>query len=521
AQQFLKPSLAHLHDPFLLRNMDKGVSRLKKAKEHHEKVLVYGDYDVDGVTGTAVLSRFLKKFGVSVKTYIPHRMEEGYGLNYDIIPLAKAEGVTLLITVDCGITSSGEIEELKRQGIDTIVIDHHEPENGQFPDAAIAVIDPKCPGCEYPFRDLAGVGLAAKFVQAVLGEFPEEELDLITLGTIADVVPLLGEKRTIARFGLPFIGSSSKEGLKALLDLARIKDKEMTPYSVGFVLGPRLNAAGRMGSANTSLDLLLCDDLGAAYALAQSLDGYNKERQKLQTLIVEEAMDIIKKDAKILASPVIVVHKEGWHKGVLGIAASKISDKYARPAIVISMVDGLGVGSARSVEGFALHEALAHCSELLEEHGGHKRAAGLRVKNERIIEFSERINIFAEKILKDRDFTPILDIEYELPFAQANWELIHILEDLGPHGEGNPQPLFATRRLMVKSRPQIMGRDTIKFWVTDGRVTLSAVGFGMAGEYEHLKMGQAVDIVYTLGIDDWNKAPQVQLMLKDIRVLTK
>jgi single-stranded-DNA-specific exonuclease len=514
---FLKPSLSSLHDPFLLKDMDKAVQRLKKARDRHEKVMVYGDYDVDGVTGTAVLVRLLRKFGVTVRSYIPHRMEEGYGLNFDILPLVRSQEIDLLITVDCGITSGPEIEALKRQGVDTVVIDHHEPEGGQAPSAAVAVIDPKVCGCPYPFRHLAGVGLAAKFAQALTGEFPQEDLDLVTLGTVADVVPLLGENRILARFGLPMIGVSPKEGLKALLELSRIKGKEMTAYSVGFVLGPRLNAAGRMGTANTSLDLLLCDDLGAGYALAQSLDGHNKERQRLQGLIVDEAMAMITADPGLADSSVIVVHKEGWHPGVIGIAAAKIADKYGRPAVVISLTEGLGVGSARSVEGFALNEALAHCSELLEGHGGHKRAAGLRVKDDRISLFREKINLFAKEVLQGIDLAPVLNIDHELPLALATLELVSLLKDLEPYGEGNPAPLFATRRLMVKSRPQVMGKDTIKFWVTDGRSTVSAVGFGMAAEWRSLRIGQAVDLAYTLGIDDWNKAPQVQIILKDMR----
>ena len=520
ADGFLNPKLEHLHDPFLLDGMDRAVARIKKARDCGEKVMIYGDYDVDGVTGTAVLSRLMKKFGVRAQTYIPHRMEEGYGLNFEIVSLAKGEGVTLLITVDCGITSCGEVEELARNGIETIIIDHHEPDGDHIPDA-VAVIDPKKPGDNYPFRDLAGVGLAAKVAHALLGKFPVEDLDLITLGTIADVVPLLGENRVIAKLGLPMISTSAKEGLRALIETARIKGKDVTPYSVGFVLGPRLNAAGRMGTANTSLDLLLSEDIVSATALAQALEVHNRERQRLQASLVEEAMAIIAADPAFADEPVIVVHKEGWHRGVLGIAASKIADKFSRPAIVIAMEDGMGVGSARSVEGFHLNEALAYCSEVLEEFGGHRRAAGLRVKDEQVVAFRSRINLFAKDILAARDLTPVLDIDLELPLLQVSMDLVRLVEKLGPHGEGNPAPVFATRRLMVKSRPQMMGKDTIKFWVTDGRATFSAVGFGMASDNVDLRIGQAIDLAYALGIDDWNKPAQVQLMIKDIRIITK
>jgi single-stranded-DNA-specific exonuclease len=517
ASVFLKPLLTSLHDPFLLKDMDKAVARLVKARECGETVLVYGDYDVDGVTSTAVVYRLLKKLGIKAMSYIPHRMDEGYGLNYEIVPLAKEWGVGLLITVDCGVTSIGEVQALKESGIDTIVIDHHEPE-GAVSTVASAVVDPKQPGCSYPFRDLAGVGLAAKFVQAVMGEFPMYDLDLVTLGTIADVVPLLGENRIIARHGLPRIGASSKAGLQALIEIARIRGKEMTPHLVGFSMGPRLNAAGRMGSAGTSLELLLCEDPANAEALAQALEVYNRDRQRLQSAVFDEAVDIIEGEDSLLGDRIIVVYKESWHKGVLGIAASKIVEKYGRPAVVISIEDGVGVGSARSVEGFALNEAFAHCADILEGFGGHKRAAGLKVKDQNVVEFRKRVNDFAAKIFVDGAPDLVLEIDAELPITDVSMGLVGAIEGLEPFGEGNPAPLFATRRLMVKSKPQIMGKDTLKFWVTDGRTTVSAVGFGMGAEFGDLRMNQAIDIVYTLGIDDWNKAPQAQIMLKDIRV---
>jgi single-stranded-DNA-specific exonuclease len=272
-----------------------------------------------------------------------------------------------------------------------------------------------------------------------------------------------------------------------------------------------------MGSANTSLDLLLSDDAGNAMALAQALDVLNRDRQRLQAEVVEEAMAIINLDVAYLHEAVIVVYKEGWHKGVLGIAASKISEKFGKTSVVISIQDGFGTGSARSVAGFYLNEAFAHSAELLESFGGHQRAAGLKVREERIVEFRSRINSFAKDVSDERDLSPVLDIDAEVQLPLATMELVKTVEALAPYGEGNPVPVFAARRLMVKSRPQVMGKDTLKFWVTDGRVSLSVVGFGMGSTFAELRMGQAIDIAYTLGIDDWNKEPQVQLMLKDLR----
>ncbi len=517
AASFLDPSLDGLHDPFLLKDMDKAAARLQAARAKGETVLVYGDYDVDGVTSTAVVYRMLKKFGIKARNYIPHRMEEGYGLNYEIVPLAKEWGVTLLITVDCGITSIGEVLALKKEGIDTVILDHHEPE-GAVPDAA-AVIDPKQADCHYPCPDLAGVGLAAKFVQAVTGAFPVNDLDLVALGTIADMVPLQGENRIIARHGLPRIGSSPKAGIQALIEIARIRGKDMTPHLIGYALGPRLNAAGRMGHASVALELLLSDDPARAAALAQVLEAHNRDRQRLQGAVVDEAVDIIDQDSAYANERVIVVSREGWHKGVLGIAASRIMEKYGRPAIVISTEDGTGAGSARSLEGFCLNEALAHCADVLESFGGHKRAAGLTIKAPLIQEFRRKINRFAEGFFTDGAADPVLEVDLELPLGSADMGLIDGIAALAPFGEGNPAPVFATRRLLVKSAPRSMNKGALKFLVTDGRATASAVGFGMSEEFAGLCMGQAVDIVYTLGIDDWNKAPQAQIILKDIRLM--
>jgi single-stranded-DNA-specific exonuclease len=316
------------------------------------------------------------------------------------------------------------------------------------------------------------------------------------------------------------ITRTKKLGLRALLRSSRAEGKEASPHTVGFILGPRINAAGRVGSANTSLDLLLSEDEANSFSLACSLEAHNRERQKLQSVVVEEAVAVIEGDETFLTDKVIVVHGEGWHKGVLGIAASRIADKYGRPTIVISLSEDLGVGSARSVEGFHLHDALTSCSDVLESFGGHKHAAGLKVKRENLAEFRSRLNELASGMTTE-ELEPTLSIDAEVTLKDADLELINTLDILEPHGEGNPEPVFATRRLMVKSRPQMMGKDTIKFYVTDGRVTRQAVGFGMGEDNAHLRMGQAVDIAFTLSIDDWNKAPQAQLTLKDIRVLTK
>lgn len=513
---FLDADKTSLHDPFLLKDMDKAVERIKLAQANGESVLIFGDYDVDGVTSSALLRRVLKRIGVNAINYIPHRMEEGYGLNHNIAEFARGQGIHLLITVDCGINAFSEVDSINAAGIDVIIVDHHEPDGGRIPNA-VAVIDPKRHDCPYPFKFLAAVGLVAKLTQALLGEIPEDEWDLIAIGTVADVVTLRGENRIFVKRGLPVIEQTHKYGLMALLDIAKIRGKSIKPFYIGFILGPRLNAAGRMDSAKTSLDLLLADNYIDALALAQSLESHNLSRQKMQGEVVQEAFEMIETNGS-KDDQIIVVHKEGWHKGVLGIVASKIVEKYYRPTIVISVEDGLGVGSARSIEGFHLVDALTNCSSSLETYGGHKRAAGLKVRHENIDIFRQAINDFAKEVLASGDLSPSLDIDCEVPFSVLDLNFADLVDSLEPHGEGNPSPVLCTRNLTVKSHATVMGKGTIKFWVTDGQCSISAVGFGMSEFQPMIKPGQKVDLAYSLIIDDWNKAPVVQLKLKDIRI---
>jgi len=516
AKMFLASDMASLHNPFLLTDMDSAVARIKLAQIQSEKILIYGDYDVDGVTSSALLRRLLNHLGIQSVNYIPHRMEEGYGLNQEVAEFARAQGIHLLITVDCGINAFAPIEAINAAGIDVIVIDHHEPEGSKLP-PALAVIDPKRQDCLYPFKNLSAVGLVAKLMQAILGHIPLEDLDLVALGTVADVVPLQGENRIFVKNGLPCIEATKKPGLRALLEVAKISGKKMKPYYIGFILGPRLNAAGRMDSATISLDLLLSENPADAYALACSLEAHNLSRQKMQSEVVEEALNMIEADEVLKAQDIIVVYKEGWHKGVLGIVASRIVDKYYRPTVVISVEDGVGTGSARSVDGFHLYEALTSCAGILENYGGHKRAAGLRLKHENIEEFRQAINDYAEKSLPQEKFIPSLEIDGEIPLSAIDLNLMELINSMEPYGEGNPTPVFCSKGLTVKSIPALMGKDTIKFWVSDGTKTISAVGFGMGSFKDMVKMGAQVDLAYTLSIDDWNKAPTVQLVLKDIK----
>ncbi len=516
ARSFLSADLSGLHDPFEFKDMDVAVARIKTAQAKRETILIFGDYDVDGVTSSALLHKALKAMGVSVVNHIPHRMSDGYGLNDNVGNVAREAGAHLLIAVDCGITANREVDILNGMGIDVIILDHHEPSEDGLP-KALAVIDPKRKDCPYPFKHLASVGLVAKLIQALLGHVPEDHWDLIALGTIADVVPLKGENRIFVRHGLPKLGETSKAGLAALIDIAKLRGKKFKPYYVGFILGPRINATGRMGSAQKSLDLLLTEDPAQAYALAQDMESLNSERQKMQRDVVQDALDMVEREVNFKEHKVIVLSKAGWHKGVLGIVASRLAEMYYRPTVIISLEDGIGTASARSIEGFHLHEALTHCAEILDNFGGHKLAAGLTIRQENIERFKSKINDFAREIIDLRNLIPTIRVDCEIPLSGVSLEVARAIDLLEPYGEGNPAPVFCSRQLIVKGQPSLLGKDTLKFWVTDGQTTVSAVGFGMGSYRESLSPGQQVDVAYEVIIDDWNKAPTVQLKLRDIR----
>lgn len=516
ARDFLDGNFASLHDPFLLKDMDKAVARLKAARANQEKVMIFGDYDVDGVTSSAVLAQAFKQFGLEAVNHIPHRLKDGYGLNHTIAKAAKEQGVTLLVAVDCGISAVAEVETLRQEGIDVIVVDHHEPLSEKIPNA-VAVIDPKRKDCLYPFGSLAAVALAFKLAQALLGKDYQQDLDLVTLGTIADVVPLHGENRIFVKEGLPRIEKTKNFGLQALMKSSRIKGKKLTPKHVGFILGPRINAMGRIDSAEKSLRLLMAQDQAEAEQIAATLEAHNRQRQETQSAIIDEALRKVEQEVNFKKDRVIVVGASGWHRGVVGIVASRIMDTYYRPSIVLSIEDGLATGSARSIEGFHLFDALSQCAHLLEDFGGHDHAAGLTIREENIETFRTEINRIAHETLRDEDLMPSLSVDCEIPLSSVTLDLVKIVNRLYPFGEGNPEPLFCSRNLIVKSPPVVLGRDTLKFWVTDKRVVISAVGFGMGAYQSLVAQGKPIDIAYAISIDDWNKEPTVQLELKDIK----
>ena len=515
AKQFLDVKLGALLDPFDFCDMQKAVERVKKASAAKEKVLVFGDYDVDGITSVVLLQDVLKKCGIEAEHYMPHRIKEGYGLNKNIADIAKKRNISLLITADCGTSNIKEIEELQRRNIDVIVTDHHEPSSSILP-PALAIINPKIKNSGYKFRDLAGVGVAYKFCQAISAKLLENDLDLVCLGTIADSVPLIGENRVIAKEGLLRLAKTTRPGLKVLIENAGIKNKKFSSTSVTFIIGPRLNASGRMDTAETSLNLLKSASDEEANSLAKIVEGHNRARQKVEAKILEEAQDLVNREVNFKEHKIIVIAKEDWHQGVLGIVASKLADRFYRPAIVISLTDDLCKGSGRSIKNFHLFNALIDCKEFLSAFGGHSHAIGLMITKDSIGDFKNSINRLANERLSLGDLLPSLDIDMEVGLSDLNEENIAEMERLEPFGVGNPEPLFYTRNLKLKQEPQILSRETIKFWVSDGKAAFQAIGFGMASLKESIQLSEYFDLIYTPRIDTWRDDSSVILEIKEV-----
>jgi single-stranded-DNA-specific exonuclease len=516
ARRFLDSSLKDLYPASSLKDMDKAVQRIKEAVSRKEKILVFSDYDVDGITACAILESELKNLGASVSHYIPHRIKEGYGLSGSAVKLAQKEKVKLLIALDCGIKSFDAVKALSSHKIDVIIVDHHQPEKNTLP-PAYAIVDPKRSDCPYEFKNLAAVGLVYKLICALRGENVDSYLDLVTLGTIADVVPLVDENRIIVKNGLSQINKSSNLGIKALIEASGLKDKDINPGRVSFILAPRINASGRVDSADVSLNLLLSRNYDEAKELAGRLNTHNRLRQKIEEDILKEAMAMVERSINFKEHYVIVLSREGWHAGVLGIVASKIAEKFFRPAIIISLKDGIGKGSGRSIAGFHLFDALCECSKHLKEFGGHSHAVGLNIETNKLEGFISDLNNLARQKIAVDDLKPVLDIDAQLPLGFLNQKLVEQIQSLEPFGIGNPKPVFCSHNLSVKSQPEILGRDTIKFWVTDGEMTLEAIGFGMKDIASYLTPSCKIDLAYNLSLDNWQDVNSLLLEIKDLK----
>ncbi len=519
---FISPTEDALLDPFLMKGMEKAAERILSALEKSEKIAIYGDYDVDGITSTAIMVRFLRSHKADVMYYIPDRLEEGYGINKNAIDKIADSGVSLLITVDCGITAVGEIEYAKTKGIDTIITDHHECKD-EIPDA-YCLLNPKQPDCMYPFKKLAGVGVAFKLLQALtlkmrfhMRELIEEYVDLVAIGTVADVMPLVGENRIIVKKGLELLSYTMNKGIRALAECAEINLTNVQTGTIGFMIAPRINAAGRMGDPRCAVELLLATDEMTARRYAEQLNEENRERQETEICILEEALEMIASNPAYKEDYVLVLSHENWHHGIIGIVASKISERFHKPCILISTDEETGKGSGRSIRSFNLFKALEHCQGCLQKFGGHDLAAGLSVAPEQIDSFRKRINDYAKATLTEEDFTPLLYLDSELPAQYINMNTAEKLSILEPYGMGNASPLFFARKLTVSQiRPLSEGKH-IKLTLRSGEYSVDAVGFNMGELNEQLNNDDTIDIAFNLDINVYRGMRQLQVLLKDVK----
>ena len=525
AREFFRPSLTRLYDPFLMKGMHEGADRLAHAIRTGEKVLVYGDYDVDGTTATAIVYTFLKNFGVDVAYYIPHRFKEGYGIGRDGIDYAEEYESHLIVSVDCGITAVEETEYAKGKGIDLIICDHHNA--GEVIPDAVAVLDPKQPDCPYPFKGLSGAGVGFKLVQATLvklglpAEVAHQFLDLVAISIASDIVPIIDENRILMREGLLRINNEPRMGVKALLELISLRESEISTSHIVFSLGPRINAAGRMGDAATAVALLISETEDEAKAYASRLEKINLTRRDTDSRTMEEALRQLGEDPEKSDHACLVLHDPEWHLGVIGIVASRLVDLYCRPTIMLSTVDGMIKGSARSINGFNIYNALKECNDLLEQFGGHKYAAGLTIAEEQLPEFIRRFREITSSTLSKHDMHPELLIDTELPFSEITPRFWKLLKQFEPFGPNNLKPIFVSRNVKMSGRPTVVGQGHLKMRISqNGTPPIEAIGFNMQQYSEPLlKAGSGqVDIAYALEENTWNNRTHLQIRLKDIQI---
>ena len=526
AQAFLKPSLDQLHDPFLMRGMTDAVKRLLHAIDNQEPILIYGDYDVDGTTGTAVLLRALRMLGATAGYHVPHRFTEGYGIRQDALEKAFSEGYKLVVSVDCGITAHEPLHWARAKGLDIIVTDHHLPDADEGAPPALAVLNPNQHGCDYPDKNLAGVGVAFKLIHALFRERGREAqvpgfLKMVAIGTVADVAKLVGENRAIVALGLSDLPRAVNPGLRALIEIAGCgEDSEMTAYDLGFRIGPRINAAGRMDAARAVVELFDAKSKEEARHLAEHLDTRNRERKEAQREIfnraVEEFESGAERDSQTHAA---VIAGDGWHRGVIGLAASKIAERLNRPCVVISLDGDIGHGSARSIEAYHLFDGLTACRDLLEKFGGHSHAAGLSIRRGQIPEFRRRLNEHAASCLTEQDLVPTLNIDAEVQPRELSFQLSQELGALEPFGAGNPRPVLVTRALRVLSEPQTIKEQHLKLRVAgeDNR-PFEAIWWRGVEETEHVPhANQRIDLAYELEVNRWNGEVRLQLNVRDLQ----
>jgi len=523
ARRFLNPSISFLCDPFLLPDMEKAVLRILQAVQRKEKILVFGDYDVDGITSVFLITSFLREHGGEVDYMIPHRLREGYGLSQRGVLSARKMGATLIITVDNGITALDEVAEANSHGIDVIIVDHHEPAS-KIPDAH-GVIDPKRADSAYPFPDLAGVGVTYKLIQALaeaagreLLRDINEDLDVVALGTVADVVPLVEENRILTRLGLEALESSSKPGIEALKESSGLAGRKIQSEHIAFILAPRINAAGRMGDSDSGIRLLLSQDIHEAKAIAEGLEDDNARRRQVDEETLQQALAKLEKTYAGDLPPGIVLWSRKWHPGVLGIVASRLAERFRRPTVLISVEGDAARGSCRSVAGFDVYEALSRCGNLLTGYGGHSHAAGITLDKSDLDTFREIFVPMVDESLRGVDVTPRLHLDYELHLSEMNEQLATLLEQLAPFGVGNPEPVFVTTGVQVLDR-SVVGRGShLKLSVKQGSFFAECIGFNLGYLEKEIACSEGdVSLAHIPWLTSWQGKSRLQLKLKDVK----
>ena len=525
---FFSPSLDDLHDPFLMPDMDKAVERLNRAMGAKERIMIYGDYDVDGTTAVALVYKYLQNYYSNIDYYIPTRYEEGYGISRKSIEYAVENDVKLVVVLDCGIKAIDEIAYAKQLGIDFIICDHHVPDEELPP--AVAILNPKMPGSPYPCPHLSGCGVGFKFMQGFaksngLGNHNELDslLDLVAVSIAADIVPIVGENRIMAYHGLRRLNSNPNLGLRSIIRLCKLTNKDITISDVIFKIGPRINASGRMQSGMEAVGLLVTRDLHDAYQRGAEIDQYNKDRKELDKKITDEANELIENNVNIVhGKRSIVIYNKNWHKGIIGIVASRLTELYYKPSVVLTYANGMATGSSRSVQGFDIYSAVNSTRHLLENFGGHTYAVGLSLKEENIKEFSRLFEEYVAKHIQPNQLCPQLDIDADITFADITPDLVAWLKKFNPFGPGNQKPVFRTRHVFDFGTSKLVGKNLehIKLELEDDSTSrvISAIAFNMAPYFEHIHAHKPIDICYTIEQNKHHHAESIQLMIRDIRI---
>ncbi|TAH40344.1 MAG: single-stranded-DNA-specific exonuclease RecJ [Bacteroidetes bacterium] len=524
AKKYFRPSIEDLHDPFLMQDMDKAILRIEQAFRDGEKIIIYGDYDVDGTTAVALVYSFIKSIYDQVDYYLPDRYKEGYGISFLGIDHAEANGVTLMIALDCGIKANDKIDYAKNKGIDFIICDHHRP-GEQLPNA-VAVLDPKRDDCNYPFDELSGCGIGFKLVQgyAQKHKIPftelEQYLDLVAVSTAADIVPIIGENRILVYHGLKWLNTHPRPGIQAILDMVKVK-RELTVNDIVFIIGPRINAAGRIQDARQAVDLLIAENSKVAFSEGQIIDEKNTERRTLDLTITEHALQIVQEDARFSQKKSTVLFHPDWHKGVIGIVASRLTEKYYRPTIILTESNGMATGSARSVKDFDIYNAIESCSDLLEQFGGHMYAAGLTLKIENLEKFSLRFEEIVAATIDEKSLVQEVEIDSNLKLSEITGSFFNVLKQFAPFGPGNMSPVFRTENVRDTGLSRIVGNNHLKLNLAEDQTTrfgVDGIAFQMGQFYPFISRRIPFDVCYNLEENSYNGKTNIQLNVKDIQM---